>query len=126
MQPCKSYWSHGNTMQFASPLQGQEEFVTHIRYFNFFHVLQITRNPEENELCRHMGWIICLLETGLKRDFCGFRATSGNVLEGANCPGNIICTFQCVIQRAASWEDWQSLQLSPKHVQGKQDKSNPE
>lgn len=112
MQLCKPYWSHGNTMQFASPLQGREEFVTRIRYFNFSNVLQINRNPEENELRSYMGWIICLLGTELIRDFCGFCATSGNILEGANCPGNIICTFQHVIQRAASCDDWH-LQLSP-------------
>lgn len=85
-------------MQFTFLLQGRK-FVAHIRYFNFSHALQVDRNPEENELHSQVGWIICLLVTWLKRDFCGFCATLGNILEGANCPGNVIGTLQCVIQK---------------------------
>lgn len=72
--------------QFAPPLKGGK-FVIPTGYFNFSCVLQVNRNPKENELHSHVGWIICSLETGLKRD----------ILQGANCPGNVICIFRYII-----------------------------
>lgn len=124
LQAHKPRCSHGNTVQFASPLQGQKESVAHIGCFNFSHVLQNNRNPEENELCSHVGWIVCSLEKELER--LGFCVTSGNILEGPNSAGNVICTFLCDIQRGQHpVEDW-PLQLSPKCVLGKHVKSSPE
>lgn len=76
-QPRKPHWSHGNTLQFASPLQGQKEFLAHIGYFNFSHVLQINRNPEENEQRSHIGWIVCSLEKELKSFLCHLRKHFG-------------------------------------------------
>lgn len=85
MQTRPEPWEHHPV---CIPLQGWK-LVTHTRDFNFSHVsIEILRRINYS----HMGWMLCSLETGLKKRL-SLCAISGNILEGANC------TFQCVIPR---------------------------